>query len=283
MKTPGVAGMPLLKMGISARGIAMSDSFSSISDDITSVYYNPAGIGQIKGFQIQFNRINWFLDTTIDSVAIGKSYNNMNGWAIEYRSLLSEDYVRDTQTINNETTVVTGDKINFHNSVIGLTFAGNSIIGEQMDRNFRVGCTLKIINQEIYTKQYSAIGYDIGILYGPDSRSNYYSVVLQNIGDNIGQDILPSILRIGTGYKDNTYAINAEAVQEIDTKIKLTSGLEFYIGKVFTLRFGGMLQNESFSYTGGFGLSIKSFQLDYGFMPHSDLGDTSRISLTIKL
>jgi long-subunit fatty acid transport protein len=280
-KSPGTTGAPILKIGLSARAAGLSDTFSSIADDVSCVYYNPAGLTQIKGTEIQFNHNAWFMDSTIDGASFATTFNdNMSGFAAEYRQLSAEDYVRNAQLINNEIQIITGDKIDFKNTVTSLTYATNTRKGNS---NNRVGITLKNVTQQIYKTQTSAIALDFGLLFGPDKSNNYYSFVIQNAGDSIGVDTLPTQLRLGTGYKDNSYSISGEVCQGIDSKLKLSTGWEFYFyDKLLTVRVGGSYQLD-FTFSAGFGLNFKTFQLDYGYVPHLDLGATNRVSFTFKL
>ena len=39
----GTAGLQFLKIGIDARAIGMGEAYTAVSDDISSVYWNPDG------------------------------------------------------------------------------------------------------------------------------------------------------------------------------------------------------------------------------------------------
>lgn len=280
LKTPGTAAVPLLKIGLSARAAGLSDSFSTIADDISTIYYNPAGLSQIKTTQIYFNHVLWFMDTSIDSVAVGNgTKDGMAGFGFEYRKVNIEDYA--TNLSGSE--IKTGEKINYNISVISLGYSGNTITDPHKNTNFRLGIAAKYINQQIYnTSQEYGIGFDLGLLYGPDASNGYYSVVFQNLGSAFGQEILPTQLSLATGVKENTYNADLEIIQVIDNKSKINLGLEFFMYKIFSLRFGISYQ-ERFSGSFGFGIDAKYLTVDYGYVPHFDLGSTHRFSLLIKL
>ncbi len=40
----GAAAAPYLKLPMGARGTAMGEAFSGIADDVSALYYNPAGL-----------------------------------------------------------------------------------------------------------------------------------------------------------------------------------------------------------------------------------------------
>ena len=43
------AGASFLKFGMGARAVGMGEAFTSISGDISSVYWNPAGLAELDG------------------------------------------------------------------------------------------------------------------------------------------------------------------------------------------------------------------------------------------
>ncbi|HEQ99294.1 MAG TPA: hypothetical protein ENO22_08140, partial [candidate division Zixibacteria bacterium] len=49
------AGAQFLEIGVSARAVAMGESFISIADDASAVYYNPAGMTQIYEKEFMFS------------------------------------------------------------------------------------------------------------------------------------------------------------------------------------------------------------------------------------
>ncbi|MBD3217903.1 MAG: hypothetical protein GF310_06450, partial [candidate division Zixibacteria bacterium] len=56
------AGAQFLEIGVSARAVAMGGSFTSIADDASAVYYNPAGMTQIFEKEFMFSHIDYVAD-----------------------------------------------------------------------------------------------------------------------------------------------------------------------------------------------------------------------------
>ena len=66
-KTGTTAGQ-FLKIGIGARALAMGSAFSSVSNDATSLYWNPAGLSRLKKNEIILDHQDWVLDVDLDFV-----------------------------------------------------------------------------------------------------------------------------------------------------------------------------------------------------------------------
>ena len=57
---PGTTAANYLKIGVGARATAMGGAFTAIADDATALYWNPAGLSQIKGKQLSASYNSWF-------------------------------------------------------------------------------------------------------------------------------------------------------------------------------------------------------------------------------
>jgi len=66
----GTSAAAFLEIGVGARAQSMGGAFVSLADDATAMYWNPAGIGRISGFQATFIHVNWLLDTNYDYTGI---------------------------------------------------------------------------------------------------------------------------------------------------------------------------------------------------------------------
>lgn len=58
----GTTGSTFLKLGAGARAIGMGSAFTGLSDDATAIYWNPAGLGFIKRWELAFNYQRLFGD-----------------------------------------------------------------------------------------------------------------------------------------------------------------------------------------------------------------------------
>ena len=61
-KKAGGSGSQFLKIGVGARAMGMGGAFGGVADDITALYWNPAGIASLKGVNLGFEYNSWFGD-----------------------------------------------------------------------------------------------------------------------------------------------------------------------------------------------------------------------------
>ena len=60
----GSSGEIFEKIGVGARAAGMGGAFSALADDITSLYWNPAGVARLKGITVGASYTKWFADVT---------------------------------------------------------------------------------------------------------------------------------------------------------------------------------------------------------------------------
>jgi hypothetical protein len=58
----GTVGMQFLKLGVDARAIGMGEAYTAVTDDISSVFWNPAGLAPSFQNQVFFSHTNWPAD-----------------------------------------------------------------------------------------------------------------------------------------------------------------------------------------------------------------------------
>jgi len=59
-KKVGAAGAQFLKIGVGARANGMAGAYSALANDVTSMYWNPAGIADINGIAANISYTQWF-------------------------------------------------------------------------------------------------------------------------------------------------------------------------------------------------------------------------------
>ena len=84
----GTTAASFLKIGVGARSIAMGGAYTAAANDVSSIYWNPAGLASMGGSQAMFNHVNWIADVQYDVAAaalpvegfgtIGASFASMN-------------------------------------------------------------------------------------------------------------------------------------------------------------------------------------------------------------
>lgn len=255
-------GLSFLKSGTGARSLAMGEAYSSVSDDATSVLYNPALVNTGSSNVTVSHNIS-MLDYKA-SFAGSKFIFGKFGLGVGLIRAGVDDI---------EVRMVPGaplEKFNSQNLSLNVSAA------YQIYENFSVGVTSKLLYEKIYVDEASGLGFDIGTAYRKDNLA--LSFVVANIGSiNELKDVstkLPTLVRFGGGYfysvKDFSFIFAVEGFKVLDGGLfHIHSGIESGYKDFVFLRAGFMTNYENKSLSAGIGFKYKGLNIDYAFTPYS--------------
>ncbi len=67
---PGTAGFLFLGLGNGARATGMGEAFTAVSDDATSIYWNPAGMAAVEGVELNVTHNEWLMDIRFEQASV---------------------------------------------------------------------------------------------------------------------------------------------------------------------------------------------------------------------
>ena len=279
LKTPGVAGAPFLKIGLSARPQGLAETFTALGDDVSSLEYNPAGIWRVRKNELQLAHVAWFEDVTLDGLFFAHRVGE-DAFGLAAGMLQAQDKVRTlVQVSETSAEIRETETINLNNTFFSLSYCS------PLSERFYLGFSAKYVNEKLYSMNNSALAGDIGFLYVSEAGRSSYGFSIQNAGSKIGMDILPVTARLGFATYSHGYNFGLDIIQRVDSKIKVSMGLEMFFSKMFCLRVGVFYQ-QAFNFTGGFGIGLSekkpTLWLDYAYLPNAEFGPAHRISLLFK-
>ena len=73
---PGTTGADILKIGVGARAIGMGEAYVAQADDVSSLYWNPAGLALMQERQASFMYDQMYQDIKYQNAAIGIPLEN---------------------------------------------------------------------------------------------------------------------------------------------------------------------------------------------------------------
>ena len=277
----GADAAAFLKIDAGARAAAMGGAFTAVGDDASSVFYNPAGPALARNQELMLSHSEW-----------------LEGLRNEHAAYI--------QPVSPRLTLFTGltaliipslDKLDIYGSQAGSFSAMDGAAGAGLSwafsRNFFGGLFAKTVYQQADSQKAFAYAGDFGLLktYGNTVR---LGLSAQNLGTRMKlyseSFDLPLTYRGGAAYRVQEMAwLTAEVVKagQSDTAFAAGAEAEYLFGfkeKVFA-RLGyktGRSTNAGSGISAGVGLQSDDLRVDYAFSPFGDLGDTHRISLTLK-
>lgn len=273
-------GMSSLRIGMGGRAVGMGEAFSAVCEGTISTYWNPAGLVETNGMELETAHNQWLFDVTSEFVSFASKFNNYAlGLSFYYTDLGNIE----ARTYRNEK-----DPIGIFSAqdvIIGTSLAG------EINKKFNLGITLKYVYEKIYIESSSGFAFDLGAKYYIFEDKLCAGFVVKNVGFmNEMRDkklSLPTACRLGIMYdvsnifnKKDFLIFSSDYEVLPDYNANLMIGTEVKINSNFALRFGYQSGFQNRNFCGGVGLGFNKFKIDYGYTPFSlELGNTHRFSI----
>jgi hypothetical protein len=279
----GSAGLAFLKVGIGARAVGMGEAFVATADDATALYWNPAGISHISGFQLGLMHAEWFQDIRLEYLgAVLGRQKDAFGLSFTFNTIAGIER-RDGPTAQPLGT------FDAHDLAWGFTYACH------LSERWHLGGSLKALYEKIHLDDGWGWALDAGLLYDTPLSGLRVGGSLRHLGPNMTLHDesfkLPFVMTLGFGYRPDWLQfggggllIAGDISKPVDNRMRVHLGGEWCLQDVVALRTGYGLGYDERSLSAGLGLRHGRWTIDYAWVPYSsDLGDTHRISLGIDL
>ena len=285
----GTSSADFLKIGVGARPSAMGGAYAAVSDDPNACFWNPAGITAIDKISVTAMHLNWYMNTMYEFLAVVMPVDAMTNMGLSGNLFYvpSFDSTGGADTAAPASYDIAGTLTVARN--LGNIYTKDFTIG-----NISLGANLTFIKRTL-------IGVDLGSQFMADfglmaniTDSLKFGLVAQDIGTAMGSAPSPFNIRAGLAYnmefsKDFSWLIAGDLNKPIDLtnpefqKWYFNLGTELKISNIAFIRAGYKFGQDYQSFTAGAGLAWPGVgSLDYAFMPHSELGNTHRISLSAR-
>jgi hypothetical protein len=307
-----------LAIGVGGRALGMGSAYTAAANDVTSGYWNPAGLSKVEFPEIILmhdQRYGDIVSYNYGAGAIKLSKDETVGLSVV---VLTVSGVPNTLSAGLETdpngnlvpitnpSVDSLDRLDYSK----ITFFGETdfaLVGsyaKQSSDNFAYGGSFKLIRRSIGTTSGTGIGFDFGILYNP-FKSLSLGANLQNATTTVvawttgTTEVMTPTLATGAAYDlllgsfgitpavDLLFNIDnmrsASMVHLGPLSADARAGMEVSYKNVIAIRAG---YNEVKQFTVGAGIHLPKLQIDYAFAKFSyedALPPTNRISLKLVL
>jgi hypothetical protein len=284
----GTIGAQFLKIGVGARATGMGEAYTSIADDASAVYWNPAGIARLQGNIVSFSHTAWPAELDLNQGAYIFSVGFIPGMlAVHARALTMEPELR------TDTTHPEGDGTFFDAGwlTVGVTY------GRSFTDKFSAGITANVVQGDLDENTATTAAFDFGVLYDTGFRSLRLGMAISNMGSEMtfidnGEDVgMPIMFRLGSSImlaQQGPHAIlsSVEFSHPPDNAERANWGAEYGFRDFFFLRGGYKFNYDSEGVTGGAGVRFPASvgttaQVDYSYNDFETLGNVHRFSVEI--
>ncbi len=310
----GSTASPFLNIGNGARAIGMGSAFTGTANDISALYWNPAGASRVGTNSAMFTQSNWIADIKYNWVAGMMDIGDLGTIGV---SLTYLDY-GDMEITTMSDQEGTGQYFSAHDMAFGITYAAN------LTDRFSIGGSVKYIENKIWEVSASTVAFDLGILFysdfagirlgatitnlGPDMQLNGKNLFIEhdidpnNYGNNsrilarweTDQFPLPLTFKIGLAsdildIEDHKFTLAADIMHPNDNDEYVNLGAEYQMFNILSLRGGYkslFLDNSEEGLTLGFGLKYDiadnlGVYFDYAYQDVKVFGNAQHFSLGI--
>ncbi len=311
----GSTAAPFLNIGIGPRAIGMGGAFVATANDVTSLYWNPAGASRTESSGAMFNHISWFADIKYNWAGAmlnlgGTGTVGLNIGYLDYGSL-------EITTLREPEG--TGETFNPHDLFLALTYAYN------LTDRFSIGANVKYVSQKIWNSTANGLAFDLGVLFLSDIYGLRMAATITNFGADMkidGKDLLvqhdisgqnfgnndqilarlltdefplPLTFRIGLAIDpidipNHKFTVGVDALHPSDNAEMLNAGIEYTVFNTLSLRAGYksiFLDNSEEGLTFGFGIMYDftptlGVTIDYAYQDFGILKNTQQFSVGIR-
>lgn len=259
----GTSSADFLKIGAGAKAKSMGSAFVAVADDISSIYWNPAGLSRLTGTHLMVDYTDLFADIKYNSVAFSYSTEEIGTFGFSY---ISSD-IPDQEVTTEEYPDGNGQVFSSKQSVISIAYS------LQLTDRFSIGFNPKVVYESYWKTTAYGFALDIGALYDTPFEGVTLGMSITNFGAKMrlqgttttilhdpypsgsgnnpripgnlstGEFDLPLNYKLGVSYKaykdDLNYLIlSSEVAHPSDNYESMNVGAEYIYGDFISLQAG---------------------------------------------
>lgn len=293
----GISTAQFLKIGVGSRSAALGEAFIAMANDVSALYWNPAGLVQTDENQIMFSHNSWIVD--IGHEFLGASYHLSSNDVLGVS--LSALHMEDMKVTTEVNPFGTGEYFSYGDFAFSVSYA------RKMTEQFSFGATVRYIDETLDKLKMRGILIDLGTYYWTGLGSTRFAVTISNFGNELSLDgnvklfggrendnwqsfSPPTMFRIGFAlepYETENHRVTSsiQLNHPNDNSENVSTGIEYSWKEIFFLRGGYKFNVDEQNISLGAGikmdLDLASFIFDYSFSNFERLGSVHRFSIIL--
>ncbi len=310
----GTTAAPFLSIGQGARSTAMGSAFAGAASDVSSIYWNPAGLTKAEGFQMMFDHTIWIADVRYNYLAASYNMGDIGTIGLSFIS----SNVGEMKVTTIDFPGGTGETFTANDMAISLAYA------IQLTDKFSIGFNPKFIYQSIWKMSATAFAIDMGVQYVTPFDDAVLAMSISNFGSKIqllgnsnlvlhdldpgstgnngkipayletGAWSLPLNFRVGVAYApirtdQHKLLVAVDATHPSDDYESVNIGAEYSFNKFLFIRGGykSLFQQDSEeSFTLGFGIKQHLMNnvavlFDYAYQSFGRFKDIQKFTMSV--
>jgi len=243
VRKAGLNGAAFLKVGVGARNVGLGSASTSLTEDVSQMFWNPAGIALREDqMQATFSYNKWIAD--LNHNAFGVSYKLADVGTIGIGAVMfgvkgipAYRDIAPAAFSSLQVDQATSSTYDYQDIALQATFARN--FSDQLS----LGITAKYISESLDDMTKGAFAVDMGSIYNIGTLGNILydwkiSARLSNLGSGIKyydvESPIPITFSVGTSFKPLKDKKAGELLIAIDAVKPQDSPQLFYVGGEYT-------------------------------------------------
>ena len=313
----GTTAASFLAIDVGPRANAMGGAYVSIANDVTAMYWNPAGIANLDDFEMMFSNTKWIADVSFNYAGAVLPLGDFGTIGVN-ATLVTMDKIERTTV---ESPDGTGEFVDASSYAFGLTYA------RKLTDQFLIGFNAKFAYERLYNSSAKGVALDVGALFDTRLSGLKLGMSISNYGTKMqleGQDFivqhdpypsisgnngsinstlstdpydLPLMFRLGAsidllkGLYESNLILSVDALHPSDDVESVNIGGEYVFENLLSLRMGykGFFAKDSeqgMNFGGGVRLNIAggtSIHFDYSYVSFGILNSVHIFSVGLGL
>ncbi len=296
-------GFQFLSVQTDARATAMGEAYTTITGSSSSLFYNPAGMADVKGmFDVSLASMEWIAN--INYNALSMAYSPDKGqYGVFGLSITTVDYGDDiygTQVWGNSDGFVETGLIEANAISIGFGYA------RRLTEKFSVGGQIKWVSQHlgesvipgkgVKKNLAGVLAFDFGTVFKTGFESLAVGMSVRNFSQEIEYEQeslqLPLTFKIGISADifdfiddtpdEHTFLVSIDAVHPRSFSEYINTGFEYSIKDLVALRLGYISAQDEQGLSYGAGVQWVGIGIDYSYTPFGVFNSVQRFSLSYR-
>lgn len=269
--------MTFLNIDVGARAVGMGGAFTTVKNDITALFWNPAGAAKIKGGILSLNQAQWIADMNQLALAAAYGTNNLGTYGFTLVIMDNGSIQRTIPDPSQSRGFILDGTFGVDQWAAGFAYA------RQLTDKFGIGGQVKYVSQDLgqatiaksaediagttVENKKSTLAFDFGTLYYFGFKDLRIGMSIRNFSRPIKYSFesfnLPVTFKIGLAMNvlslsDKTEGsglqLSVETIKPFDQSEKILVGGEYLMNDLLALRAGYRSNSDLSSFSAGFGI-----------------------------
>ena len=162
----GISAFQFLKIDGGARGAGMGETFVAVANDVSALYWNPAGLSQFSENQVMVSHTEYVVDIKHEFLAASYRLSTSDAVGFSVISLHTDDMEVTTET----QPFGTGRFFSFGDIAFGATYS------RKMTDQFSFGVTIRYVEETLDVLKMRGLMADIGTYYWTGIGTSRFAV-----------------------------------------------------------------------------------------------------------